>query len=229
MGRSGTGEPVARATAEKGVARRPCFEFRDGAEARSFTLGDEADRISIGRGEGIDLRLDFDDTVSALHAELERLGMQWVVSDDGLSRHGTYLNGERITGRARLRDGDELRLGTTTLTFRHPAGGGELPAAPTAAPPVEQRPVQLSERQREILIELARPFAGDRPYPTPATNRQIAEATHLGVDAVKRHLRILFERFGIGSLPQNQKRVRLVELALQSNLISKRDLKPPQP
>ena len=230
MGSSGTGEPVARATAEKGVARRPFFEFRDGAETRSFTLGDEADRLSIGRGEGIDLRLDFDGTVSALHAELERLGMQWVVSDDGLSRHGTYLNGERITGRARLRDGDELRLGTTILTFRQPAAGGaELPAAPTAAPPVEQRPVQLTERQREILIELARPFGGDHAYPSPATNRQIADATHLSVDAVKRHLRILFERFGISSLPQNEKRVRLVELALQSNLISKRELTPPQP
>jgi pSer/pThr/pTyr-binding forkhead associated (FHA) protein len=205
------------------------LEFRADGEQRKFTLDAEADRLSIGRGEGIDLRLDFDETVSALHAELERLGMQWVVSDDGLSRHGTYLNGERITGRSRLRDGDELRVGTTTLTFRQPSpGGAELPAAPTAAPPVQMQPAKLTERQREVLIELARPFAGDRAYATPATNRQIAEATHLGVDAVKRHLRILFERFGIGALPQNEKRVRLVELALQSNLISMRDLSPPE-
>jgi pSer/pThr/pTyr-binding forkhead associated (FHA) protein len=230
MGSSGTGEPVARARAEKGIARSPFLEFRADGEERRFTLDDELDRVSIGRGSGIDLRLDFDDTVSALHAELERLGMQWVVSDDGLSRHGTYLNGERIVGRSRLRDGDELRVGMTTLTFRQPAaGGGELPAAPTAAPPVQMQPAKLSERQREVLIELARPFAGDRPYPTPSTNRQIAEATHLSVDAVKRHLRILFERFGIGSLPQNEKRVRLVELALETNLISKRELSPPEP
>jgi pSer/pThr/pTyr-binding forkhead associated (FHA) protein len=228
MGSSGTGEPVARAKAEKGLVRRPFFEFDADGERQTVTLDAEAERISIGRGEGIDLRLDFDQTVSALHAELERLGMQWVVSDDGLSRHGTYLNGERISGRSRLRDGDELRVGTTTLIFRQPAqGGGELPAAPTAVPPVEVQPAKLSERQREVLIELARPFAGDSAYATPATNRQIAEATHLSVDAVKRHLRILFERFGIGALPQNEKRVRLVELALQSNLISKRDLSEP--
>jgi pSer/pThr/pTyr-binding forkhead associated (FHA) protein len=229
MGSSGTGEPVARAQAEKGLGRSPFLEYRDDQELRRFTLGDDVERLSIGRGEGIGLRLDFDATVSTLHAELERLGMQWVVIDDGLSRHGTYLNGDRVNGRARLRDGDELRLGTTTLTFRQPASTGpDLPPAPTAAPPVAVQPPKLSERQREVLIELARPFAGDHAYATPATNRQIAEATHLSVDAVKRHLRILFERFGIGSVPQNEKRVRLVELALQANLISKRDLTPPE-
>ena len=52
----------------------------------------------------------------------------------------------------------------------------------------------------------------------------MADETHLSVDSVKRHLRQLFERFGIGSLAQNEKRVRLVELALQSGLISTRDL-----
>ena len=74
------------------------------------------------------------------------------------------------------------------------------------------------------MIALARPFAGGSSYAVPATNRQVAEETHLSVDSVKRHLRQLFERFGIGSLAQNEKRVRLVELALQSGLISIRDL-----
>jgi pSer/pThr/pTyr-binding forkhead associated (FHA) protein len=199
--------------------------FEEEGDARRFELHDALDRVSIGRGSGIDLQLDFDETVSQLHAELERLGRHWVVSDDGLSRHGTHLNGERISGRHRLRDGDELRVGTTTLTFRQPPPehSGTL-AAPTAAPPVEERLPPLTERQREIVIALSRPFAGESGYATPATNRQIAEETHLSVDAVKRHLRILFERFGIGALPQNEKRVRLVELALQHGLISMRDL-----
>jgi DNA-binding NarL/FixJ family response regulator len=104
-----------------------------------------------------------------------------------------------------------------------PIHSGSL-APPTAAPPPEDRPPPLTDRQREIVIALARPFAGESGYATPATNRQIAAETHLSVDAVKRHLRILFERFGIGSLPQNEKRVRLVEQALQSGLISNRDL-----
>ena len=89
-------------------------------------------------------------------------------------------------------------------------------AAPTATPPEQTQLPALTERQREVLIALARPFARESGYSVPATNRQIADETHLSVDAVKRHLRILFERFGIGSLPQNEKRVRLVELALQA-------------
>lgn len=206
----------------------PFFAFIAGGRETTFTLEETADRLSVGRGPGIDLRLDDDETVSQLHAELERLGRHWVVSDDGLSRHGSYLNGERLSGRCRLRDGDELRVGTTTLTFRQPppTHSGSL-AAPTAAPPEQRQAPALTDRQREVLISLARPFAREGGYSVPATNRQIAEETHLSVDAVKRHLRILFERFGIGSLPQNEKRVRLVELALQAGAISMRDLTAP--
>lgn len=206
----------------------PYFAFIAAGSETRFTLEETADRLSIGRGPGIDLRLDADETVSQLHAELERLGRHWVVSDDGLSRHGSFLNGERLSGRCRLRDGDELRVGMTTLTFRQPPPmhSGSI-AAPTAAPPEQKQAPQLTERQREVLIALARPFAREGGYSVPATNRQIAEEAHLSVDAVKRHLRILFERFGIAALPQNEKRVRLVELALQAGLISMRDLTAP--
>ncbi len=44
------------------------------------------------------------------------------------------------------------------------------------------------------------------------------------MDAVKANLRALFERFEIGDLPQNKKRVRLAELALRSGAIKPRDL-----
>jgi len=36
---------------------------------------------------------------------------------------------------------------------------------------------------------------------------------------VKTHLRVLFAKFGIDGLPQNAKRVRLVELALRAGLL----------
>ena len=45
----------------------------------------------------------------------------------------------------------------------------------------------------------------------------------LSVDAVKGHLRALFSKFGIEHLPQNEKRLRLVERALQAGLVSERD------
>ena len=41
---------------------------------------------------------------------------------------------------------------------------------------------------------------------------------------MKTHMRALFEKFGVEDLPQNQKRVALVERALQSGLITDRDL-----
>ena len=211
--------------------RTPFLLYESDADGeQSFPLAETADRLTIGRGGGVDLALDFDETVSTLHAELDRLGRHWVVCDDGLSRNGTFLNGERIHGRCRLRNGDELKLGDTKLTFRQPGLGPRgTVAAPTAASVSDHAaPPKLSERQHEVVVALARPYAGDSAYATPATNKQIAEETHLSVDAVKRHLRILFERFGIAALPQNEKRVRLVELARQGGLVSPRDLERPE-
>jgi hypothetical protein len=45
--------------------------------------------------------------------------------------------------------------------------------------------------------------------------------------AVKTHLRTLAVKFGIADPPQNRKRARLVELALQNGEISERDLETP--
>jgi DNA-binding NarL/FixJ family response regulator len=148
------------------------------------------------------------------------VGGVWTLADDGLSRNGSFVNDERITGRRRLADGDELRFGNTIVLFRAPAPthGLATAAAPDAAPVAK-----LTETQRKILIALSRPFQGGDRYAAPATNQQVADEVFLSVDAVKGHLRVLFEKFGIGDLPQNQKRLRLVELALQSGVISVRD------
>ena len=56
------------------------------------------------------------------------------------------------------------------------------------------------------------------PGAAPPTNEEIAGELHLSVQAVKAHLRLLFRQFGIGDLPQNQKRLRLVQLALEGGL-----------
>ena len=92
-----------------------------------------------------------------------------------------------------------------------------------AAPDAAAAP-SLSDTQRRILIALCRPFRDGNQYATPATNQQVADEVFLSLDAVKGHLRALFEKFGIADLPQNQKRVRLVELALRNGVISVREL-----
>jgi len=81
----------------------------------------------------------------------------------------------------------------------------------------------LPPTQRQVLVALARPYKHDE-FAVPATNQEIAGELHLSVDAVKSHLRTLFQRFGIEHLPQNQKRSRLVAEALQAGVISTRDL-----
>ena len=55
-----------------------------------------------------------------MHAALERAGDDWILVDDGLSHNGTYVGGERVNGRRRLRDGDVISVGTTTIAFCAP-------------------------------------------------------------------------------------------------------------
>ena len=80
------------------------------------------------------------------------------------------------------------------------------------------------QTQRRIVIALCRPYKHDDPYATPASNQQIADELFLSVDAVKTHLRTLFQKFQIEDLPQNQKRVKLVERVLGLGLVNRKDL-----
>jgi DNA-binding NarL/FixJ family response regulator len=73
-----------------------------------------------------------------------------------------------------------------------------------------------------VLVALCRPLK-DSAYPPPATNREIADEVHLSVDAVKAHLRVIFERVGIEDMAQNQKRARLAALALVNGLVRQHD------
>jgi|SRR3954452_11125251 len=189
------------------------MHWRDrGAGAqRLLVLEGEQKPLTVGRRADSDVPLDWDLEVSRVHARLEIVGGQWTVVDDGLSRNGTFVNGSRVHGRHLLHDRDRLCFGRTQVIFRVPPdpeqGASTAQARSTAAA------VSLSPTQRKILIALCRPV-NDSSAATPATNRQIADELFLSVDAVKAHLRVLFDRFGIGDLPQNEKRARLAAQAL---------------
>jgi len=185
-----------------------------------LTLDGSTSPVTIGRLPRNDVALTEDDEVSRLHAEVVAVGRDWVLVDDGLSRNGTYVNGERVLGRRRLCDGDRLCFGETPVLFHAPAEG---PSVPTTGVSTGQGDIPLSEAQRRVLVALCRPFAATA-YATPATNREIAAEMHLSVDAVKAHLRLLFERFGLDALPQNQKRTRLAALALVNGVVRQHEL-----
>lgn len=200
----------------------PFLVYRDGGEQQQiFVLGEALDRVTVGRAVSADISVEWDTEVSRLHAELERIGGDWTVSDDGLSRNGTHVNGERVVGRRRLHDRDVIRFGKTAAVYRQPRVADATETK--VASQVLDR-ASLSEAQRRVLLALCRPFKDNAGYVTPATNQQIAGELFLSVDAVKTHLRALFAKFGIEDLPQNQKRIRLVELALTSGVVSPRDL-----
>jgi hypothetical protein len=200
----------------------PFLVYRDADDRQQiFALRPELDRVTVGRAPSTEIQLEWDTEVSRLHAELGCIGGDWTVSDDGLSRNGTHVNGQRIVGRRRLHDGDVVRFGRTPATFREPRIANITETE--VASDVPDR-ASLSEAQRRVLIALCRPFKDGTGYVTPATNQEVASELFLSVDAVKTHLRSLFGKFGIEDLPQNQKRVRLVELALKSGVVTPRDL-----
>jgi predicted component of type VI protein secretion system len=194
---------------------------RWGADAglRCWPLDTEV--MTMGRSPSADVVIDGDLRISRVHSTLERVAGVWTVVDDGLSRNGTFVNGHRVAGRVPLHDRDEVRIGDTVLTYCAP---GEPDGTHTLVGEPLPTAARLTEAQRTVLLALCRPYRDDRHYATPATNQQIADELCLSLDAVKAQLRILFHKLGIDGLPQNQKRARLAELALQFGLVSTRDL-----
>jgi pSer/pThr/pTyr-binding forkhead associated (FHA) protein len=107
--------------------------FHDGSgKQHVVSLDAEQSTICIGRRPDNDVVLSWDSEVSRRHAHLLREADGWALVDDE-SRNGSYLNGERVSGRQRLRDGDVLRFGDTVVLFR--------------------APVAAEDRQRSVFLE----------------------------------------------------------------------------
>lgn len=110
--------------------------------------GDEVDRreltaaVTIGRAQDADVPVR-DILLSRKHCKLEPSGDgHWVVTDLG-SKNGTYI-GYRQIARHQLKDGDELRIGRTRVTFK--AGVFE-----SAAPGTKRRDVVRPADPTEAL------------------------------------------------------------------------------
>jgi DNA-binding CsgD family transcriptional regulator len=217
---SSPGELKDRVLAERRGS--PFLLYRDGGDhQRILELDDAPDELTIGRRPSNDIPLSWDLSVSRVHAQLSRVGDYWTLSDDGLSRNGSYVNGSRVVGKRRLIDGDLMRFGDTVLAYCDPERGESRATADQDEMPTVST---VSEAQRRVLLALCRPYKNSDGFAAPASNKQIAEELCIGVDAVKTHMRALFYIFGVGQLPQNQKRAHLVERAFRTGVVTDRDL-----
>jgi hypothetical protein len=169
------------------------------------------DATTIGRGSCVDVQLD-DPSVSRLHAEIIRRGPYAYVTDLGLSRNGTRVNG-RLVARRVLQNGDVLTFGSA----RCRVGGlarddlvAEVELRRSAAP-------ELTRRELDVVTSLCRPALSDEAFVTPGTAREIAADLVVTEAAVKQHLLRLYQKFRIPEGPN--RRVRLANEVVALGLV----------
>jgi pSer/pThr/pTyr-binding forkhead associated (FHA) protein len=208
------GLPELQGLSDRAPALGPFVVMRGGGLVERIVELEGARRVPVGRSPASGIVIEGDPRVSWLHAELTCVAGEWAISDDGLSRNGTFVNELRVRGRRRLADGDVIRVGRTRLLFRRP---GQSSSETTAGESVQ--PIKITPAQRRVLVALCRPYRDGRVHAVPPTNRQIAGELVVSLDVVKSHLRDLAGAFGIAELPQNAKRARLARLALELGVV----------
>lgn len=98
-----TGKPEIVVEESDILAPQTRFELRDG-------------ETSVGRSSASDVVLKSDDYASGRHAKLTRHGGLLYVEDLG-STNGTFVNGSKTVGATPVRNGDNVRIGSTTFRY----------------------------------------------------------------------------------------------------------------
>ena len=93
-----------------------------------------------------------------------------------------------------------------------------LPREPDRPP--GSRPPELTPRQREVLIALARPLAGVDTSARPLTSDEVAAELSIPTEVVEKELKAISETLAIGGGDPE----RLVREAIHRRLISRSDL-----
>jgi hypothetical protein len=178
----------------------------------------EGGSLSVGKAARADLVVASDPAMSRVHLILEQVGGMWFVRDLG-ARNGTFVNHTRVIGQHALRDGDEVRLGSTRLIFRDPQQHSEPTTATLAPPP------HLTDRERDVLIELCRPVLQGSAFTQPAAVRDVAARLVITNAAVKQHLGRLYDKFGIFPESNADRRVCLANEALGRGAVTLADIR----
>ena len=113
----------------------------------------------IGRSSECALVLRRSAGISRKHAQVLAESGRFYIEDMG-SRNGTKLNGERISGRAALKDGDLIGISSEKIRFiGPPMQAAEKPKAPPAPkkPSVQETALVDQPQLEALLAESARP------------------------------------------------------------------------
>jgi hypothetical protein len=181
----------------------PFLRVEDSGEVVSL----RGEVTTVGRGRGVDIRLD-DPSVSRLHAELVRRGPYVYVVDLGLSRNGTRVNGRPIARRV-LSEGDVLSFGAARCRIGGiPQEDLEEAELRRAAAP------DLTRREVDVLTALCRPALSDEAFAMPATAHEIATDLVVTEAAVKQHLLRLYQKFRVPEGPNRRTRLANEVVAL---------------
>lgn len=162
---------------QSGAFKLILINDQSGAAAREFEL--VKSEIVIGRDESVELHIA-SPAVSRRHARLMRDGEGYVLEDLG-SSNGTFVNGQRISGRHPLKSGDQVRLGQAiTLTYRAPEMSSSAATAvrtPVAVPSgsaqtmIGEEPLlsQVDAGPPQLLVTIA----GENPQTHTLTKQSI--------------------------------------------------------
>ena len=209
------GPPNRRARRLRTRTRVPCavvdapfLLFKDDTGTEQ-TVPLEGRALTVGRRDEADLSLPWDPEVSRLHCELERKAGVWTIADNGLSQNGTFVNGLKVGGRRRLRDGDMVQVGRTTLTFCQPGPRGTIV---TLVPGALAAVGHLSDQQRRVLGALC-------SAEEPLDDAEISAATGVEEAAVRVELLSLARAFGLDDVPEEEWRGELAALARHTGMV----------
>ena len=224
----GPGGPTApRATAEFRIEDavreqgHAYVRYRDGGDYNAVALDPAASPIYIGRDAGCGVRIVNDARVSRRHARLIFGAGQWSI-EDGPSRNGTYVEGERTTGEQILEDATTFTVGKTLLSLHVPPGSSVVT---TLADAPATRRLHPNATQRKVLVELVRPFfERDDSVPSTPTNSEIADRLGYQAATIRDAISDLYRQAGITRGARDQ-RAELARLAVHEQAVTPRDLR----
>ena len=180
-------------------------------ESTSELIALRPEVTTVGRGQAVDVHLDHP-SVSKLHAEIVRRGMYAYVSDLGLSRNGTRVNG-RVVAQRLLENGDVISFGSQ----RCQVGGLQTEAVLHEASLRRSAVPELTRREVDVVAALCQPALSEEAFVAPATAREIAADLVVTEAAVKQHLLRLYQKLRIAEGPN--RRVRLANEVMALGLV----------